>query len=178
VSTELQAVQQVMKPSIYDELRVRIATVADMPEVMELAVAAAKENSLFDCSRTRLIETVWRCLNLDHGLIGAIGKQNGTIEGMVVLVIGNLHYSDSLCCEEKVLWVNPEFRNAKGGRANKLIRFMKGAAASLNLPLVTGVLSHDSTEAKRALYTRELGAPAGYFWVWGNAKTGGHKVLP
>lgn len=175
MSAELQSVERAMKPSIYDELRVRIATVADMPEIMELAIAAAKENSLFDCTPAHLLQTVWPALHQDKGIVGAVGKQNGPIEGMVVLVVGTLHYSDSLCAEERVLYVRPEYRNAKGGRANKLIQFSKGVAQSLSLPLLIGVLSNSMTHAKCELYRRTLGEPAGQFWVWG-AKTGGHEV--
>lgn len=163
------------RPNIYDDLRVRVATVDDMPEIMELAVAAAKENSLFDASLQHLVKTVWPCLNQDHGLIGAIGKPNGPIEGMVVLVVGTLTYSDVLCLEERTLFVRPEYRNARGGRANKLIQFSMASAKSLDLPLLIGVLSNSMTKQKVELYRRHLGEPAGAFWVWG-AQTGGHSV--
>lgn len=176
MNAALQSVERAMKPTIYDELRVRIATVADMPEIMELAIAASKENALFDTTPAHLARIVWPCLHLDHGIIGTIGKQKGVIEGMVVMVVGTLGYSDQPCCEEKVLFVRPEFRNAKGGRANKLIHFMKGVSTSLSLPLLTGILSNADTRAKVGLYTRELGEPAGAFWVWGGQKTGGHSV--
>lgn len=176
MNAALQSVERAMKPNIYDELRVRIATVADMAEIMELAIAASKENALFDTTPAHLAKIVWPCLHLDHGIIGTVGKENGKIEGMVVMVVGTLGYSDQPCCEEKVLFVRPEFRNAKGGRANKLIHFMKGVAMSLSLPLLTGILSNTETRAKVGLYTRELGEPAGAFWVWGGQKTGGHSV--
>lgn len=160
---------------IYDGLRLRLGTLKDLPEVMELAIAAAKENSLFDCTAAHLVRTIYPCLNLDKGMVGCIGKKGGPIEGMVVLVIGTLHYSDSLCVEERTLYVRPEFRNAKGGRANKLVQFSKSAAEHLGLPLLIGVLSNDSTKQKISLYKRLLGEPAGAFWVMG-AKTGGHEV--
>lgn len=176
MNAELQVVERTMKPNIYDELRVRIATVADMAEIMEMAIAASKENALFDTTPAHLAKIVWPCLHLDRGIIGTVGKHGGKIEGMVVMVVGTLGYSDQLACEEKVLFVRPEFRNAKGGRANKLIHFMKGVAMSLSLPLLTGILSNADTKAKVSLYTRELGEPAGAFWVWGGQKTGGHSV--
>lgn len=161
--------------NIYDDLKLRVATVDDLKEVMDLAIAAAKENSLFDCSTEHLLQTVWPALHQQRGIIGVIGRENGPIEGMVVMVVGTLHYSDQLCAEEKTLYVKPEFRNAKGGRASKLIRFAMGVAKSLSLPLLIGVLSNQSTKAKCELYRRELGDPAGQFWVWG-AHTGGHEV--
>ena len=172
----MNAVAKVVEQNIYDDLHVRVATVDDLHEVMDLAIAAAKENSLFDTTATHLLQTIWPAVNQQHSIIGAIGKQDGPIEGMVVLVVGTLPYTDEMCVEEKVLFVSPEFRNAKGGRANKLIHFMMGVAQSLSLPLLTGVLSNKDTDAKVALYTRVLGKPAGAFWIWG-ARTGGHAVL-
>jgi Acetyltransferase (GNAT) family len=162
---------------IYDGLRIRLGTLTDLKEVMELAIAAAKENSLFDCSATHLLRTVYPCLNLDKGMVGCIGKQDGEIEGMVVLVIGTLSYTDAPCLEERTLYVKPAYRNAKGGRASKLVQFSKSAAERLQLPLLIGVLSNAHTEQKIELYKRVLGEPAGAFWVLG-AKTGGHEVTP
>jgi hypothetical protein len=161
---------------IYDGLRMRLGTLADLPEVMELAIAAAKENSLFDCSASHLVKTIYPCLNLDKGMVGCIGKEGGEIEGIVVLVIGTLTYSDEICMEERTLFVKPEFRSAKGGRANKLVQFSKSTAERMGLPLLIGVLSHSNTKQKVELYRRLLGEPAGCFWVLG-AKTGDHKVV-
>ena len=164
-----------LKLPIYDDLQLRLGTVKDLPEVMELAIAAAKENSLFDCTAAHLVKTIYPCLTLNNGMVGCIGKAGGQIEGMVVLVIGTLTYTDALCLEERTLFVKPEFRNAKGGRANKLVQFSKSAAERLGLPLLIGVLSNDSTKQKISLYKRLLGEPAGAFWVVG-ATTGGHQV--
>jgi len=44
---------------------------------------------------------------------------------MVVLQIGKLFYSNEICLEELVLYVHPDYRNAKGGRAHKLVEFSK-----------------------------------------------------
>lgn len=161
---------------IYDGLKLRLGTLDDLTEVMELAIAAAKENSLFDCTAAHLVKTIYPCLTLNKGLVGCIGKKDGSIEGIVVLVIGTLTYSDELCLEERTLFVRPEFRSANGGRANKLVQFSKSAAEQLGLPLLIGVLSNSNTQQKISLYKRLLGEPAGAFWVMG-AKTGGHKVL-
>lgn len=165
----------VMRPNIYEELRMRIATVDDLKEVMGLAIAAAKENALFDTTSGHLVQIIWPCLNQDKGLIGLIGREGGPIEGMVVLVIGTLGYSDTLCCEEKVVFVPEQYRAAKGGRAHKLLQFSKAAAEKLGLPLLIGVLSNAATKQKVAMYKREFGEPAGAFWVVG-AKTGESQV--
>jgi len=157
--------------SIYDDLKIRLATTADMDEVMQLAIAAAKENGLLEANPALLAQTIWPKLNLQTGLIGCIGKKGGKIEGMVVLQIGKLFYSDETCLEELVLYVAPEFRNAKGGRAHKLVEFSKSSAERLELPLLIGVLSSAKTEQKCKLYERVLGPASGKYWICGR-KTG------
>jgi len=157
--------------NIYDDLKLRLGTPEDMREVMDLAIAAAKENGLLQANPVLLAQTVWPKLNLMHGMIGCIGRPDGRIEGIVVLQIGKLFYSDETCLEELVLYIHPDYRNARGGRASKLIEFSKSAAEKLELPLLIGVLSSIKTEQKRKLYERALGPPSGNYWVYGR-KTG------
>ena len=161
--------------SIYDDLKLRLGTPNDMAEVMRLAIAAAEENALLHASQELLARAVWPALNQDHGLVGCIGKPGGEIEGMVVLQVGTLFYSDEPAVEEKVLFVRPEYRNAIGGRARKLCEFSKSVAEYLSLPLIIGVFSSESTKAKIALYKRIFGEPSGVYFLH-NAKTGGHAV--
>lgn len=161
--------------NIYDDLKLRLGTPDDMREVMDLAIAASKENGLLNASQLLLAKAVWPALNQDHGLVGCIGKPDGEIEGMVVLHIGTLFYSEETCVEEKVVYVKPEYRNAKGGRARKLCEFSKSIADELSLPLIIGVFSSEMTKAKVELYRRVFGEPAGSYWVYGG-KTGGHSV--
>lgn len=162
--------------NIYDDLRIRVGTTADMDEVMKLAIAAAKENGLVNASQVLLAQTVWPALNQDHGIVGCIGsRRTGEIEGMVVLNVGTLFYSDEPCVEEKVVYVKPEFRNAKGGRARKLCEFSKSISDRLGLPLIIGVFSSVETQAKIGLYKRIFGEPAGLYFLYGG-KTGQKDV--
>jgi hypothetical protein len=161
--------------SIYDDLKIRLGTPDDMREVMDLAIAAAKENGVMSASQVLLAKTIWPKLNLTHGLIGCIGGKDGSIEGMVVLQIGTLHYTEEPCVEELVLYVKPEFRSAKGGRAKKLLEFTRSVAESLHLPLIIGVFSSIDTQQKCKLYERVLGPPSGNYWIYGR-KTGGQPV--
>jgi hypothetical protein len=154
---------------------VRVATPSDMPQIMDLSVLAAKENGFLDASAALLAKAVWGPLNQDHGIIGCIGEPGAVIEGMVVLSIGKIFYSDTDCLEEKTLYLRPEHRSAKGGRANKLLEFSMAAADSLGLPLLIGVLSNQRTEAKCRLYQRKLGPAAGAYWIY-KTSTGGHEV--
>lgn len=153
--------------SIYDDLKIRLGTTADMDEVMQLAIAAATENALLAANPALLVQTIWPKLNLQTGLIACIGTAGGKIEGMVVLQIGKLFYSDETCLEELVLFVHPDYRNARGGRAHKLIEFSKSSADKLGLPLLIGVLSSAETQQKRKLYERALGPPSGNYWIHG-----------
>lgn len=152
--------------SIYDDLKIRLGTTADMDEVMQLAIMAAKENGVMNASQLLLAKTIWPKLELQYGLIGCIGKKGGQIEGMVVLQIGTLHYTEEPCIEELVLFVHPDHRAAKGGRATKLCEFSKSVADKLGLKLVIGVFSSVSTQQKVKLYERVLGSPAGSYWIY------------
>jgi hypothetical protein len=162
--------------NIYDDLKLRLGTPEDMREVMDLAIAAAKENALLTANQMLLVQAIWPALNQSHGLVGCIGKEGGEIEGMVVLNIGTLFYSDEMCVEERVVFVKPEHRAAKGGRARKLLEFSQSVAAQLGLPLLIGVLSSEHTKQKVELYRRVFGEPSGSFWVVGR-KTGGNEVF-
>jgi len=162
--------------NIYDNLKLRLGTPDDMREVMDLAIAAAKENALLTANQVLLAQAVWPALHQNHGLVGCIGKPGGEIEGMVVLNIGTLFYSDEMCVEERVVFVKPEYRAAKGGRARKLCEFSASVAQELGLPLLIGVMSSDMTKQKVELYRRVFGEPSGAFWVVGR-KTGGHPVI-
>jgi hypothetical protein len=84
-------------------------------------------------------------------------------------------YSNAWILEEKIIFVDPEFRNAKGGRARRLCEFSKKVSDDLGIPLMIGVLSSHRTAAKIKLYERQFGEPAGAFFLYG-AKTG-HDIM-
>jgi GNAT superfamily N-acetyltransferase len=162
--------------NIYDDLKLRLGTPADMSEVMSLAIDAAKENGLVNASQLLLAKTIWPCLNQDHGIVGCIQSKKGErIEGIVVLQVGTLFYSDEPALEEKVVFVHPEYRAAKVGRARKLCEFSKSVADDLGLPLIIGVFSSVETQAKIGLYKRIFGEPAGLYFLYGGT-TGNRDV--
>jgi hypothetical protein len=80
-------------------------------------------------------------------------------------------YSDADVLEEKAIFVDPEYRSAKGGRARRLCEFSKQVSDKLGIPLIIGVLSNHRTEAKVKLYERQFGKPSGAFFLY-NAQTG------
>jgi hypothetical protein len=69
------------------------------------------------------------------------------------------------------VFVHPDYRAAKGGRARKLVEFAKKVSEKLEMPLMIGVLSNSRTDAKTRLYERQFGNPAGAFFLYG-MKTG------
>jgi hypothetical protein len=153
-------------------LKIRIAGPKDLDEIMALAMSACDENGFLNPNPARLAAEIWPALHQDHGICAVIGKPGGKIEGLVLLRIGNMWYSDNLVVEEKAIFIYPEFRSAKGGRAKQLCEFSKRTADKLGIPLIIGVLSNNRTEAKVRMYERQFGKPSGAFFLYG-AKTGG-----
>lgn len=150
-----------------EDLQIRLATTADMDEVMRLAIAACEDNGFLDFSPALLAKEIWPALNQDHGIFAVIGPPGGEIQGFVLLRIGTMFYSEKLCVEEKCLWVHPEHRAARGGRAHKLLEFTKKTADTLGLPLIIGIMSTTRAAGKVKLYERMFGAPTGAFFLYG-----------
>lgn len=155
-----------------DELKIRLATPKDEMPLLNLALRAWEENGIKNVNPEKMVGMIRPALFLWQGLCGIIGDDK--IEGAVLLRISQLWYSDDWILEEKAIFVDPEYRNAKGGRARKLCEFSKRVADELNIPLLIGVLSNTRTEAKVRLYERQFGPPAGAFFLY-NAHTG-HEI--
>lgn len=154
-------------------LKIRVGTPADVHDVMELALMGSAENGFVSPSAPRILHEVWAGLNRDHGILGLIGPaEGGKPQGAILLRITVPWYSDAPVLEERAIFIHPEYRSAKGGRAARLCEFSKLAADKLGLPLMIGVLSNQRTEAKVRLYERQFGAPAGAYFLY-NARTGG-----
>lgn len=152
-------------------IEVRIGTPKDVHDIMELALSACGENGFVDPNPQKLLAEIWPALNLDRGLIGIIGSEGEKPEAAVLLRVGSMWYSDADVLEEKAIFVHPEYRNAKGGRARRLCEFSKQVSDGLGIPLIIGVLSNHRTEAKVRLYERQFGKPSGAFFLY-NAQTG------
>jgi GNAT superfamily N-acetyltransferase len=157
-----------------EELMVRIGTPEDVDDIMELALSACDENGFVEPNPAKLLNEIWPALNLHYGLVGVIGPKGTKPEGAVLLRIGAMWYSDNEVLEEKAIFIHPDYRSAKGGRARRLCEFSKQVADSLGIPLIIGVLSNNRTEAKVRLYERQFGKPSGAFFLY-NATTGGWK---
>lgn len=145
---------------------VRIGTPADVDGVMELALMGCAENAAVPHDPELVLGDVWAALNLEHGIVGVIGPPGQTLEAGVLLRMGTIWYSRQVTVEERAVFIHPQYRAAKGGRATKLIKFSKWVADQFGVPLTIGVLSSHRTEAKVRAYRRHLGEPAGAYWVY------------
>lgn len=154
-----------------EKLEVRVGTPDDLDGCMELALMACRENGFVNPNPQKMLQDFWQALNMEHGVVGLIGKEGEKIEGGILLRVGTMWYSDEPVLEEKALFIHPDYRNAKGGRARRLTEFSKQASKSLGIPLIIGVLSNQRTEAKVRLYERQFGPPTGAFFLY-NAHTG------
>jgi len=157
-----------------EELSVRIGTPDDVDNMMELALQACDENGFVNPDPAKLLHEIYPALAQDRGLVGIIGKPGEKIEGAVLLRVSKMWYSQADILEEKAIFIHPEYRSAKGGRARRLVEFSKEVSDFLKIPLIIGVLSNHRTEAKVRLYERQFGKPAGAFFLY-NAQTGGWK---
>jgi hypothetical protein len=154
-----------------DDVAVRTGTIEDFNAMMDWAFSATQENAFVYPDVEKLAGVIWGALSVKTGICGIIGPVGGKVEGAVLLSMGELWYSKEIILEEKVIYVDPEYRSAKGGRARKLAEFAKMTADKLGVPLAIGVLSSSRTEAKIRLYERVFGSPAGVYFLYG-AKTG------
>lgn len=159
------------------DIKIRVGTPEDVDQMMELALQAADENGFLQPNPLKLLSDIWPALNQENGIIGIIGEPGGRIEAAILLRTGFLWYSDVPTLEEKAVFVRPEFRAAKGGRASKLCAFGKRVADELDLPLVIGVLSNTRTRGKVKMYERIFGEPAGAYFLYGG-RTGEWKDAP
>ena len=158
-----------------EDFGVRVGEPKDVHPMMDLAMQACDENGFVDPNPQKLLAEIWTALNLEDGLVGIIQDESDKLEGAILLRIGTMWYSDTPVLEERAIFIHPNYRSAKGGRARRLCEFSKKTADTLGLPLIIGVLSNHRTEAKVRLYERQFGKPSGAFFLY-NAQTGAHKA--
>lgn len=154
-----------------EDLGVRLGTPEDVHALMDLSMAASAENGFVNPNPKKLVEEIYPALIQEGGLVGVIEGENGILEGAVLLRIGSMWYSDDPVLEERAIFIHPDYRSAKGGRARRLCEFTKQVADELKIPLIIGVLSNHRTKGKIKLYERQFGEPSGAFFLY-NARTG------
>lgn len=149
---------------------VRIGGAADFDEVWRLLMLAHQENAIFKVAPDKTRWFVDRVLSPERippndprtrGVMGVIGPV-GKLEGLVFLAISSMWYSYDLFIEEFTVFVDPNHR--KSDHAQALIDWMKQQVDEVGLPLVSGVVSNQQTEAKCRLYRRKM-PKAGEFFL-------------
>lgn len=154
-----------------ENLTVTVATPFDVHQIMDGTMMACEENGFVKVNPPKMLGELWDALHLKNGLIGVIRGEDGILQGGILLRIGKMWYSDDPVLEERAIFIHPNYRSAKGGRARMLCEFAKETADRLGIPLLIGVLSNVRTEGKVRLYERQFGTPSGAFFLYG-AKTG------
>lgn len=143
---------------------VRLATREDEPRLMTLCRALHAENGLFDMDEHATRAMLHRAFDRQGGIIGVIDADN-EIAAVVYMLLSKFWYSNDDHLEELFAYVAPRYRKS-GGYSQALIAFAKDCSDKIGIPLVIGVLSNKHMEAKVRLYRRELGSPAGAFFVY------------
>jgi hypothetical protein len=156
------------------ELKVWVGKPEDVDDIMELAMSACEENGFAFPNPMKLLAEIWPALNRERGIVGIIGLPGEKPHGAILLRIGHLWYSDEPILEEKAVFIHPDYRSAKGGRARKLCEFGKKVSDELGIPLTIGVLSNQRTEGKIRMYQRIFGEPSGAYFLYGT-QTGAWK---
>lgn len=141
---------------------VRRAVPEDHDDLWRLLLMSHRENGLFQMDAKKVEFFIQRALfpqfihPMDTGSRAEIGVIGSTakLEGMALLTLGNFWYSSEFHLEELIVYVDPECR--RSGHAKALVEWMKSMSDDLGIPLVTGIMSRDRTEAKIRLYDRYL----------------------
>jgi hypothetical protein len=149
----------------------RVGKPGDLDRMMALTMTASDENSFVRPNPRKILQDVYPALHGDKGVVWVIGPETGPLEAAALLRISEPWYSEDQFLEERGIYVHPHYRHHKGKRAKMLIDSCVWTAEQLGLPLLIGVLSNQRTEGKIRLYERQLGAPAGIFFLV-NARTG------
>lgn len=151
---------------------VRVAKPEDRQEIWRLFLQGHRENGQFELAPEKVDFFVNRALhpelipewdNGPRGAIGVIGSV-GSLEGLVFVTIGTYWYSHARHLEEFIVYVDPECR--RSSHARTMVEWMKHQSDITGLPLVTGIISNERTEAKVRLYRRLL-PPVGAFFMYG-----------
>jgi len=150
-----------------ETFKVRLFHEDDIPELIKIGQALHKENGLMPFSMDRVIAMARSAVAKQ--VIGVAIGPIGSPEAIMVLIRGQFWYSNTPHLEEILAYVKPEYRQSS--RAKTLLEYAKKCSRELKVPLLIGIVSNNRTEAKIRLYKRQLGSPAGAYFLY-NGKTG------
>ena len=150
-----------IKPSV------RLATMEDLEDLLSLGRELHEENGLLNLDEDIIRQGALDAIAGRNSTVGVIGPV-GRIEAAIHLAFRKFWYTSDWHLEELWAYVRPEYR--KSTRAKSLVQYAKHCSDTLQVPLLIGILSNHRTEAKVALYRRQLGDPTGAYFLY-NAKT-------
>lgn len=148
------------------DLITRLGTLDDLDDVMELAFLVAGENAIVPPNREKILRQIYAGLSKNESLIGVVGPKKGKPQGFVLLRVVAPWYGDELIIEEAGIYVHPDWRAQKGGRAALLYKLCKEVSERMQRKLLIGVLSRHRTESKVRYYERFFGAQAGAYYLY------------
>lgn len=156
---------------------VRPATPDDAPELWRMFRAHHEENALFPLSEPKVQFYLDRVLYPERlssddqgprGIIGVIGKV-GSLEGVIMLIIGSPWYSDVITMDDCMNYVDANHR--KSDHAKTLIAYAKHVVDHIrkghpDFKMVLGIVSTIRTAAKIRLYEKQMGPPVGAYFMF------------
>ena len=158
---------QHVSPSI-----VRLATIEDYPEITRLFLQYHNESGHFSLDYKKIDWIIARLLRPDlipkddtgtRGVMGVIGPQ-GALEGVVAVIISAPWYSSQRVLNDLALYVDPNYRAS--GHAKAMIEWMKQQSRTTNIPLISGVVATERTEAKVRLFRRQMPVKMGEYFYY------------
>lgn len=163
-----------MMNDVADASRVRIANAGDVEELFQLCCIMHDENFVLPMSedkvRSFLVNSTLPEIEKRCGVIGIVGEK-GKIEGAMGLAFESMWYSDEMCLFDMWTYVLPKYRSSTNSQ--DLIAWSKMISNHFGYPLMIGILSNVRTEAKVRLFRKQLGTPAGTFFIYGNTHQSG-----
>jgi hypothetical protein len=135
--------------------------------VLPLVLLSLKETGLFEVNESKVRNYVINALLGRGSICGIVLGNDKSVQGFVLLDISETWYSNEKVLAEREVFVHPDFRGSKGGRARALCELAKKIANSLSIPLYVGLESEGKTDAKVRLYERQFGKPTGSLFLYG-----------
>lgn len=161
---------------------VRTAGPDDYQECWRLLIQGHRENGMFNLAPQKVQWFLNRMLYPQgiplgdtgpRGVIGVIGPV-GALEALAFVTIGEYWYSYDKHIEEFIVYVDPEYRRST--HAKRLVQWMKDQAEITGMPLITGIISTQRTEAKCRLY-RSMLPKIGEFFCFNPKGSGSNLSL-
>lgn len=131
---------------------------------MQLLKVMHCENGMMPLDEQCASEFFARAFDRKGGIIGVIGEP-GDIRAQIYLLLSRFWYTKAMHLEEMFNYVRPDCRQSDYART--LMAFGQRCSDEIKVPLLIGVLTNSRMEGKVRLYRRQMGVPAGAFFVYG-----------